>query len=217
MLSSCLIGQTAKFNPFRRRNAMKSSIFFIMLFFMMNQAAFSADYSTPATPSTTPENPPPGINYPAIKISSKLAQQIFFDAKKRLFNCPVLFDNSITFPGGTSIALCEDAQLACLRYGLLLKEMETAKERLLEELKRTLVYQKQEITIRLRGCQLAIKRTLNGEDIMDAAGYASGSYGGPNLGTSSSGASSSSGSSSSSARPSAGTGIGSTSPASNSQ
>ena len=198
---------------------MKLYIFFTtLLFLMINQAAFSMDYTkstsvtpisatnTPSTstsatttPSTnTPEKPPPGIHYPAIKISATLAQKIFSDTKKRLLNCPALFDSSITYPGGTAIALCNDAQLACLRYGLLLKEMETAKEKLLEELKRTLVYQKQEITIRLRGCQLALKRTINGEDIMDAAGYPSGSYGATNLGSSSSGSSSGSSSSSSS-------------------
>ncbi|MBA3814208.1 MAG: hypothetical protein H0X26_06940 [Alphaproteobacteria bacterium] len=152
---------------------MKLYFFLTALGFLMNnQTAFSEDYTT-----ETPQKAKAALHYPAIKISPKLAQQIFIDRSKRLFNCVSLFDNSINYPSGTAIALCDDAQLACLRYGILLKEIENSKGKALEDLQRILVWQKQEVTIRLRGCELGIKISANGGDIMDAAGYPTGSYG----------------------------------------
>ena len=143
----------------------------IFYFLMNNQIAFSQAYMTAA-----PTKPTPALAYPAIQISKELSQKIFLNTAQKVINCPILFDNSWDYPNGSSIALCDDAQLACLRYGLLIKEIETAQGKYLEELEKTLVLQKQEITIRLRGCELSLKSTINGEALQEAAGYPSDVY-----------------------------------------
>lgn len=113
------------------------------------------------------------LDYPAIKISSDLAQRIFNDGSKRIISCPVLINNEgINFLSATSSALCLDAQNACLRYGLLIQAMRTAKEKYLADLNKTLVLQRDEVLIKLRGCELAFQRTSNGQSIEDATGYA---------------------------------------------
>lgn len=137
----------------------------IVSLIIQNETAFSqADMTSP------PLKPTPALSYPAIKISDELAKKLSLSGQK-IVNCPTLFSYTWTYPNGSSIALCDDAQLACLRYGLLVKEIETAKGKYLEELKKTLIIEKQEITIRLRGCELALKRTINGEALQEAAGY----------------------------------------------
>ena len=148
---------------------MKPYFFLVTLCFLMDsQVTFS---------QTTVTNPNSELYYPAIELSRKLAEQIFVEKPQKFLNCPILFDNSWDYPNGSSIALCDDAQTACLRYGLLIQKMKTAKGKLLEELKKTLVLEKDEVKIRLRGCQLILEATISGEkSLTEAAGYPSDSY-----------------------------------------
>jgi hypothetical protein len=157
--------------------------YFFLCFLMNSQAAFSQ-----ADVKPTPTKPTPALAYPAIRISKELSQALSLGEKKTI-NCQNLLSTSLTYPNGSAVALCDDAQLACLRYGLLVKEIEeTAKSKhlYLEELKKTLVIEKQEIMIRLRGCELALKRTIHGEALQDAAGYPASSYDATSQSTSSS-------------------------------
>lgn len=147
---------------------MKAYFFLITLCFLtINQMAFSQT-----------ARPNPELYYPAIQLSNSLREAIFLDKKVKVLNCPILFDNSWDYPNGTSIALCDDAQLACLRYGLLVQRIKTAKGKLLEELQKTLVLEKDEVKIRLRGCHLILEATIPIEkSLEEAAGYAPYSYG----------------------------------------
>jgi hypothetical protein len=149
---------------------MKPCFFLITLcFFINSQGAFSQAVTT---------KPQSELYYPAIEISAQLSQQIFVDKTQKVINCPILFDNSWDYPNGSSIALCDDAQLACLRYGVLVQKIKTATGALLEELKKTLVLQKDEVKLRLRGCQLMLEATVSGEKtLQEAAGYPSDTYG----------------------------------------
>lgn len=145
---------------------MKLYFFLIALCFLMNnQIAFS---QTSRLPKGNP-----ALAYPAIELSKKIAEQVFIDKGQRYINCPILLDNSWAFPNGSVNAICTDAELACLRYGLLIQKIQTAKGKLLEELKKTLALEKNEVTLRLRGCQLIIEATVpsNNKSLAEAAGY----------------------------------------------
>lgn len=111
-------------------------------------------------------------NYPAIAVTPEFSDKIFMDPSKKLLNCPMLFNNAWEYPNGSSIALCDDAQLACIRYGLILQKIKKATGPLLRELQKTLVISKEEVKLRLRGCELVIEATGIGTQTMqEAAGY----------------------------------------------
>lgn len=110
--------------------------------------------------------------YPAIEVSADFANRIFMNPRQTVFNCPKLFDNSIQFPNGTSLALCDDAQLGCLRYGLIIQKMARATGPLLAELKKVFEISYREVTLRLHACYLVIEATgLQGKTAQEAAGY----------------------------------------------
>jgi len=147
---------------------MKAYFFLIILCFLTtNQMTFAQK----AQPNAE-------LYYPAIQLSNALREAIFLDQNQKVLNCPILFNNSWDYPNGTSIALCDDAQLACLRYGLLIQRIKTATGKLLEELQKTLVLEKNEVTIRLRGCHLILEATVPIEkSLEEAAGYTDSVYG----------------------------------------
>jgi hypothetical protein len=170
---------------------MKSYFCLISLcYLMMSTEAFSqfsvqTPYANPAAdepyvdPVATADKPLTyqELAYPAIRLSQKLAQYLFLDGKRNLLNCPVLFDNSWDYPSGSSLALCDDAQLACLRYGLIIEAIKKASGKYLRELEKTLILSKAEVALRLRGCHLGLLETMTGMSIEEAAGYPTDTYG----------------------------------------
>jgi len=150
-------------------------------YFIANPSAFAQFLTTEPYPerATSADKAMPGLDpaYPAIKLTPQLAAQLFVDKKQNLLNCPILFSNDWDYPNGSSIALCDDAQLACLRYGLIIQELKKATGKYREELQKTLALSKNEVKLRLRGCHLVIKETISGKSMQEAAGYPSNSYG----------------------------------------
>lgn len=139
--------------------------FFLIMFclFIHNQGAFGQVERYQAHPLT---------EYPAIVVSAEFSDKIFMNPQQKLLNCPMLFNNSWNYPNGSSLALCDDAQLSCLRYGLILEKMKTSTGPLLAELKKTLVASKAEVALRLRGCELVIEATgIDTKTMQEAAGY----------------------------------------------
>ena len=135
----------------------------IFCFFIHNQGAFGDAELTQHHPDT---------EYPAIAVSSEFSDKIFMDPQRNLLNCPMLFNNNWNYPNGSSLALCDDAQLACLRYGLIIEKMKKATGPLLAELKKTLISSKEEVKLRLRGCELVIEATgIDTKTMQEAAGY----------------------------------------------
>lgn len=145
---------------------MKSYFFLFMLcIFVYQQEAFS---------ETSKKKIDPAYATPAIEVSRGVSEKVFLDPKRKWLNCPMLFNNSWSYPNGSSIALCDDAQLACIRYGLILQKMKTATGPSLAELKKVLVLSKDEVKLRLQGCELILDVTWDGTKTMqDAAGYPS--------------------------------------------
>lgn len=174
MLVFCLKGHKMKFNPLEGEVVMKSYFFLIPFCFLIHGSATLAGVN-----GAPPNSPDTYLTYyPAIKISKKLSEAIFLDTTRSVLNCPLLFDNSWDYPNGSSIALCDDAQLACLRYGLLQEKRKVATGRLLEELNKTLVLEKQEVGLRLRACQLVLEATtIDQKTLEEAAGYPLDAYG----------------------------------------
>lgn len=143
---------------------MKSCIFLIMFcLFIHNQKAFG---------EAELQHLDAYYNYPAIEVSIEFAEKIFMDPRQRLLNCPRLFANNWNPPNGSSLALCDDAQLACIRYGLIIQKMKRSTGPLLAELKKTLVLSRQEVELRLRACELVIEATgIDNKTMQEAAGY----------------------------------------------
>ncbi len=151
---------------------MKPYFFLIPFCFLMDSTGALA-MDTTQFDTTKSKNPSP-LYYPAIGFSSRVAAALFIDRPQKHLNCPLLFDTSLDLPNGTSMALCNDVQLACLRYGLLVEKMKTATGKLLEELKKTMVLEVEEVKVRLRCCQLILEATtLSNISLEEAAGYTS--------------------------------------------
>lgn len=144
---------------------MKLYFFPIALCFLMDsQLAFSQE--------NMPRQNQSPLTYPAIAISTELAQAIFVDKKRKYLNCPAFFDGSLQYTNSYANSICDNAQIACLRYGLLVQKIKTTTGKLLEELKQTLAYEKTEVKAKLRGCQLALECTLSDpRNLPEIAGY----------------------------------------------
>lgn len=146
---------------------MKPYFFLISLFLMINSNVAFSQVANPGVPAE--------LYYPSIRISTKLAESLFHDSKQTLLNCPLLFSGSWSYPDGFSVSMCDDAQLACIRYGLIVQKMKTAKGKLLEELKQTFALEQTEVGLRLRGCQLILEATaIEGKNLQESSGYAFG-------------------------------------------
>lgn len=147
---------------------MRHYFFVSTLFFLMNAPSLFAQ--------STPPPASPDVAYPALQIPEVLAEKLFYNAEKKLLNCPLLFEGSWSYPDGYVASICNDAQLACLRYGLLVQKIKkTSNGRLLQELQKTLALEKQEVGMRLRACQIILEATLiEGKTLQESTGYVMG-------------------------------------------
>lgn len=151
---------------------MKPYFFLIALCFLLgSQLAFSQE--------NMPKQNLSPLAYPAIALSKELAEQIFVGKKSKYLNCPAFFESTIQFTNSYANAVCDEAVIACLRYGLLVQKMKTTTGKLLEELKKTLVLEKVEVKMKLRGCQLVLESSLSDtRPVPEIAGYPpAGGYG----------------------------------------
>lgn len=145
---------------------MKSYSSLIVLALFASQHVSASDFSEPQNPSP--------LAHPAIPLRPDLAEKLFVSAPEKYLSCPTLFNQNWISPNGPSQSLCNDAQLACLRYGLMVEKTKTAQGPLLQELKRQIPVERQEVYLRLRGCQLILEATvLDGKTLIEAAGYPS--------------------------------------------
>lgn len=137
-------------------------LFTTLLTFTYTQQAFCEDKPPQKSEYT----------YPAVEVSSQFSDRVFQNPEKKLLNCPSLFDNNWSYPNGSSIALCDDAQLACLRYGLIIQKLKKNQGKNLPGYQKALALSKEEVTLRLHGCYLALDETTVGEQtLQEAAGY----------------------------------------------
>lgn len=87
-------------------------------------------------------------------------------------NCALLLDQSWYSPDAQVTALCNEAQIACVRYGLLNQFVKSGKSDSLT--KRDLSFVKNDTQLKLRGCAIAIDAvTTKGQSLLDAAGFGS--------------------------------------------
>lgn len=151
---------------------MRPYFFLILFILLLNSETGFSEIPPP------PNQPDPQLEHPAIPISRDLAKQIFINTDRTVINCPSLFDNTLIVPNAYSTLLCNDAQLACWRMGLLVQRIKTATGAYREKLKKNLILERTSAESRLRGCALAIAGTISGErSLNSASGYPSDTYG----------------------------------------
>jgi hypothetical protein len=145
---------------------MKAYSYFLIFTLLLNHQANAMDASE--HPHTSP------LAYPAIPLDPKLAEKLFVNTPEKTLNCTTLFNPNWISPNGTAQAICNDAQLACLHYGLLTQKARGANASLLQELNHYIAMERQIVGLRLRTCLAILEATIiEGKTLTEAAGYPS--------------------------------------------
>ena len=93
-------------------------------------------------------------------------------SKSRILDCRSLLTKLWAYPNAQVTGICNEAEIACLRYGLSQEALKKGKEAITENFKATLPLIRNDAQLKLRGCQLAIEGTLSGfKSMPGAAGY----------------------------------------------
>jgi hypothetical protein len=113
---------------------------------------------------------------PYVHFSPEVASLLFGNKNpsnpKGVLDCRVLVAHSWPYPNSQVTPICTDAEIACLRYGLLSKSLKEAKGAKLERLKKDFAMSHSDVYLRLRGCQLAIEATISQTaSLVEAAGF----------------------------------------------
>lgn len=113
---------------------------------------------------------------PYVEFSPEVASLLFGSKNpsnpKGVLDCKVLVAHSWPYPNSQVTPICTDAEIACLRYGLLSESLKIAKGAKLERLKKDFALSHSDVYLRLRGCQLAIEATMSQTfSLVEAAGF----------------------------------------------
>jgi len=124
---------------------------------------------------TTALNPAVNVG-PSIPFSPEIALMLFGTLNpnnpKGILNCEVLVAHSWPYANSQVSPLCTDAEVACLRFGLIHISLKRAKGAQAEALKKDYSAGYNDVMLRLRGCQLAIEATTNtNSSLVEAAGF----------------------------------------------
>ncbi len=97
------------------------------------------------------------------------------NASSQGLNCFVLLNQTLNYGSALAIGLCNEAQMACLRYGVLQqalfkqKNTKSGNAQFLQELKAALALSLKDVEFKLTGCAMSMSSTGS---LLDDSGFA---------------------------------------------
>jgi hypothetical protein len=142
---------------------MKSTFFMAILCFFLKSSAAIALGTYPQIGPSVPFSP---------EMAVMLFGRMNPDNPNGELNCRILVAHSWPYTNSQVTPLCTDAEVACLRYGLLHQNLRSAKRAKAETLKKNIAASYADVMLRLLGCVLAIEATATtNSSLVEAAGF----------------------------------------------
>ena len=108
---------------------------------------------------------------PSIPLHPKIAEQLFGAGGPNQLDCNTMGSYNWVPPDAQVNALCNEAQIACIRYGLLVRSIKEATATAGAQQDLPLVVN--DAQLKLRGCQVASYYVITtGQGLLNASGYA---------------------------------------------
>ncbi len=114
----------------------------------------------------TPPGPSPSVTF-APGISSQIFGTGTPEAKKNALSCDLLINQTWPYPNAQVTGICQDATTSCIRYKLIQKNQEKAKEGRLNTLKTNLPVAYKDAEMKILGCVVAIEATISGDLLLN--------------------------------------------------
>lgn len=76
-----------------------------------------------------------------------------------VLNCENLLNKQWAYPSGGVVAICNETELSCFRYGLI---QDRLKKTPMPDLEKELAFARQDVELKLLGCKLAIEAGISG-------------------------------------------------------
>lgn len=103
---------------------------------------------------------------PSFALSREAASQLFGGGSKGILNCTTLLNKDWAYPNGQVVPFCNEAETSCLRYGLIAEKLTNATGNTLERVKRQQSLAWDDVSLKLRGCQLALEASLSNANFL---------------------------------------------------
>lgn len=106
---------------------------------------------------------------PFVELSRAAAIALFGVGQKRVLNCSTLVNKSWAYPSAQVVPFCNEAETSCLRYGLMEEKMAKAKGATFERVKKDFFLARDDVMLKLRGCQLALEASVTDPSALPGA------------------------------------------------